>query len=134
MIHYEMIADDVVRAIEQLGLDPAHIAGLSDGGTVALVIGMTRPDVARAFVAIGLNYYNDDLVVIANQFADLEIMTRERPEEMAGPVAMTCGGASTRWSICIRRSPIPSCCWSTTRRTRCSSRIPGALGHKCSIS
>src|SRR4051812_42848151 len=46
-LRYEMMADVVVRFIEQLGLGPAHIAGVSDGGIVALVVGMTRPDVAR---------------------------------------------------------------------------------------
>ena len=35
-----MIADDVVRFIEQMGLGPAHIAGVSDGGITALVVGM----------------------------------------------------------------------------------------------
>jgi pimeloyl-ACP methyl ester carboxylesterase len=82
-LRYEMIAGDVVAFIEQLGVAPAHIALVSDGGIVALVVGMTRPDVARALVAVGPNYYNDEQVVIANQFADLEIMARERPEEMA---------------------------------------------------
>lgn len=81
-IRYEMIADDVVRFIETLDLGPAHIAGVSDGGIVALVVGMTRPEVARSLVAVGPNYYNDPQVVIANQFCDLEIMARERPWEM----------------------------------------------------
>lgn len=82
-IRYEMIADDVVRFIEQLELGPAHIAGVSDGGITALVVGMTRPEMARALVAVGPNYYNDDKVIEANTFCDLEIMARERPEEMA---------------------------------------------------
>ncbi|MFN8590088.1 MAG: alpha/beta hydrolase [Thermomicrobiales bacterium] len=82
-IRYEMIADDVVAFIEHLGAGPAHIAGVSDGGIVALVVGMTRPDVARALVAVGPNYYNDELVEIANRFADLDLMERERPHEMA---------------------------------------------------
>ncbi|MDN5872720.1 MAG: alpha/beta hydrolase [Nitrococcus sp.] len=87
-IRYETIADDVVRFMEQMTLGPAHIAGVSDGGIVALVIGMTRPEMARALVAVGPNYFNDDLVRIANQFADLEIMARERPEEMAQMAAL----------------------------------------------
>lgn len=82
-IRYEMIVDDVVAFIEQMQIGPAHIAGVSDGGIVALVVGMTRPDVAGALVAVGPNYYNDAQVVIANEFADLKKMERERPEEMA---------------------------------------------------
>jgi len=82
-LRYEMIADDVVRFIEVMSLGQAHIAGVSDGGIVALVVGMTRPDVARALVAVGPNYYTDEQVEIDNRFADLELMERERPEEMA---------------------------------------------------
>jgi pimeloyl-ACP methyl ester carboxylesterase len=70
---------------------------VSDGGIVALVIGMTRPDVAGALVAVGPNYYNDDLVVIANQFADLEKMERERPEEMAVQAARHDRNAEPGW-------------------------------------
>jgi pimeloyl-ACP methyl ester carboxylesterase len=82
MLRYERIADDVVRFIEVMNLGKSHIAGVSDGGITALVVGMTRPDVARSLVAVGPNYYNDELVEIANQFCDLEIMARERPWEM----------------------------------------------------
>lgn len=96
-IRYEMIADDVVRFIEQLDSGPAHIAGVSDGGITALVVGMTRPDVARALVAVGPNYYNDDLVKIANQFADLEIMARERPEQMEHLAALHDRGGGPGW-------------------------------------
>jgi pimeloyl-ACP methyl ester carboxylesterase len=80
---YTMIADDVCAFIERMGLAPAHVAGVSDGGIVALTIGMTRPELARCLVAVGPNYYNDEQVVEANQFADLERMERETPEQMA---------------------------------------------------
>jgi pimeloyl-ACP methyl ester carboxylesterase len=92
-----MIADDVVKFIEQLNAGPAHIAGVSDGGITALVVGMTRPDVARALVAVGPNYYNDDLVEIANQFADLEIMARERPAQMEELAALHDRGGGPGW-------------------------------------
>lgn len=96
-IRYEMIAVDVVRFIETLDLGPAHIAGVSDGGIVALVVGMIRPEMARALVAVGPNYYNDEHVVIANQFADLEIMERERPHEMAIMAATHDRGGGPGW-------------------------------------
>jgi pimeloyl-ACP methyl ester carboxylesterase len=83
VLRYEMFADDLASFIEALGLAPAHIAGVSDGGITALVLGMRRPQVARALVAVGPNYYNDELVTIANRFCDLELMERERPHEMA---------------------------------------------------
>ncbi len=82
-IAYDLIAADVGAFINRLGLAPAHIAGVSDGGIVALHIGMTRPGLARSLVAVGPNYYNDDLVREANRFADLERIERETPELMA---------------------------------------------------
>ena len=82
-IAYDLIASDVGAFIEQMGLAPAHLAGVSDGGIVALHIGMTRPELARSLVAVGPNYFNDDLVREANKFADLERIERETPELMA---------------------------------------------------
>lgn len=96
-IRYEMIAVDVVDFIEALALGPAHIAGVSDGGIVALVVGMMRPEMARSLVAVGPNYYNDEQVVIANQFADLEIMERERPHEMEIMAATHDRGGGPGW-------------------------------------
>ncbi|MCA9878686.1 MAG: alpha/beta hydrolase [Thermomicrobiales bacterium] len=96
-IRYDMIADDVVQFIEHLGAGPAHIAGVSDGGITALVVGMTRPDVARSLVAVGPNYYNDELVKTANQFADLELMQRERPHEMALMASLHDRGGGPGW-------------------------------------
>jgi len=79
-ITYELIASDVCAFIEQVGLAPAHIGGVSDGGITALVIGMTRPDLARTLVTVGPNYYNDEQVLSANTFADVEKIEREQPE------------------------------------------------------
>jgi pimeloyl-ACP methyl ester carboxylesterase len=82
-LDYRMIAADICALIEQIGAGPAHIAGVSDGGIVALTIGMTRPELARSLVAVGPNYYNDDLVREANQFADLSTMPERVQAAMA---------------------------------------------------
>ncbi|MFM9107664.1 MAG: alpha/beta fold hydrolase [Chloroflexota bacterium] len=82
-LDYHLIAGDICALIEQLGAGPAHVAGVSDGGIVALTIGMTRPDLARSLVAVGPNYYNDDLVREANEFADVSRMSPRAIEAMA---------------------------------------------------
>lgn len=82
-LDYHMIAADICALIEQVGAGPAHIAGVSDGGIAALTIGMTRPDLARSLVAVGPNYYNDDLVREANQFADISTMSDRGASAMA---------------------------------------------------
>ncbi len=77
---YELIADDICKMIEEMKISPAHIAGLSDGAIVGLHISMTRPDLLRTLTCVGVNYYNDDLVREANEFADVKKIEREEPE------------------------------------------------------
>src|ERR1700722_11830082 len=67
---FELIADDICKFIEQVKIGPAHIAGMSDGAIIALQMGMTRPDLVRTLLCVGVNYYNDDLVKEANKFFD----------------------------------------------------------------
>ena len=77
---YELIADDICKFIEEKKIGPVHIAGLSDGAIVGLHISMTRPDLMRTLICVGVNYYNDDLVREANEFADVEKIERKQPE------------------------------------------------------
>src|SRR5579871_4695796 len=61
-ITYEMIADDVSTLIERLEIAPAHMAGMSDGGIAALHIAMTRPELVRSLVCVGVNYTVDERI------------------------------------------------------------------------
>jgi pimeloyl-ACP methyl ester carboxylesterase len=79
-LSYEQIADDVAKFVEQLGLAPAHVAGVSDGGIVALALGMTRPELVRTLVCVGANYLNDAQVKEANKLVDAEVLEREHPD------------------------------------------------------
>ena len=45
--------DDLKALLDHLGIDLAHIAGLSMGGNVALNFGLTYPDMARSLVVAG---------------------------------------------------------------------------------
>jgi len=53
---------------------------LSDGAIVALHIGMTNPYLAHSLVCVGANYYNDDLVKIANACIDVNQIEHNTPE------------------------------------------------------
>lgn len=76
----ELIADDVARFIERLDLAPAHVAGVSLGGRVGLVLGMARPDLLRSLVCVGANYRVDDQRRAAVRFFDAEALERDHPE------------------------------------------------------
>jgi len=44
---FELIGDDVASLVAQLELPPIHIAGISDGGVVALDCALRRPELTR---------------------------------------------------------------------------------------
>lgn len=87
-LDYALVADDVCAFVEQMGLAPAHLAGVSDGGIVALTVGMSRPELARSLVAVGPNYWNDELVRRANEFAAEATLARLERESPAFSGAM----------------------------------------------
>ncbi len=50
---YEVIADDTAALIAELGLEAPVVGGWSDGGQVALELGLRHPGVARALIPGG---------------------------------------------------------------------------------
>jgi len=54
-ITYELMRDDTVACLEALGLAGVHLVGWSDGGIIALMVAIERPDLVGRIVAIGAN-------------------------------------------------------------------------------
>ncbi|MDQ3224413.1 MAG: alpha/beta hydrolase [Gemmatimonadota bacterium] len=79
-LSYAQMADDVAAFIELLRLTPAHLAGFSDGATISLVLGMTRPAVLRSLVCVGANYCVDDHLRRGMELFDAAAIERESPE------------------------------------------------------
>lgn len=60
-LSYSLYAEDLLAVIEALKLDRPLIAGFSDGGTTASIIGMIAPDLPRALVNYaGYQTFNPD--------------------------------------------------------------------------
>src|SRR5207244_2429173 len=57
--HYEDMTTETIAAIDKLIGGPAHLIGWSDGGNVALLVALRRPDLVRSLVLIGSNYHFD---------------------------------------------------------------------------
>jgi pimeloyl-ACP methyl ester carboxylesterase len=53
---FEQIGDDIATFAEQLELGAVHLAGISDGGVVALDCAIRRPTVTRTITVLGGNY------------------------------------------------------------------------------
>jgi pimeloyl-ACP methyl ester carboxylesterase len=77
---FDQLAGDVAAFIEQLNLAPTHVAGVSDGGIIALTLAMARPELVRSLVLVGANYTNDEQVQAANASIDPDVFEREHPE------------------------------------------------------
>lgn len=58
--HYDTMADETIAVLEHLGR-PAHLVGWSDGGNIALLVALRRPDLVHRLVAIGSNYHHSGL-------------------------------------------------------------------------
>ena len=54
------MADETIAYLEHLGRR-THLIGHSDGGIVALMVAMRRPDLVKRVAAIGANYHFDGL-------------------------------------------------------------------------
>jgi pimeloyl-ACP methyl ester carboxylesterase len=76
----DQLADDVAAFITQLNVAPAHLAGVSDGAVIAMVLAMTRPELVRTLVMVGANATNDEQVQAANAFIDPDFLEKEHPE------------------------------------------------------
>lgn len=50
---FEIMADDTIAFIDAIGTGPVHLVGWSDGGNVAMIVAVRRPDLVRKLVIIG---------------------------------------------------------------------------------
>ncbi|MFF3849317.1 alpha/beta fold hydrolase [Streptomyces sp. NPDC002328] len=55
-LSYTDMADDTVAFLERVVGGPAHLVGWSDGGVVALLVAVARPELVRKIVVIGANF------------------------------------------------------------------------------
>ena len=73
-----LLAADTVALLEQLGTGPVHLVGWSAGGTVALRVALSRPDLVRKLVLISTGISRD-----GSTPADLALVHGSNEEELA---------------------------------------------------
>jgi pimeloyl-ACP methyl ester carboxylesterase len=61
-LSYALMADDMLKLLDQLNIRQTDIVGWSDGGIIGLDLAMHHPQRVRRLVAIGANYDVDGLV------------------------------------------------------------------------
>ena len=55
--HFEFQRDEAIAYLEDVVKAPAHLIGYSDGGIIALMVALKRPDLVKSMVLIGANYH-----------------------------------------------------------------------------
>jgi pimeloyl-ACP methyl ester carboxylesterase len=68
---YDAMASETIAFIEHLERR-VSLVGHSDGGNVALMVAMRRPDLVRRIVAVGANYHFEGLMAVSSFDTDSE--------------------------------------------------------------
>jgi len=56
-LHFEFQAKEAIAYLEDAVKEPAHLIGYSDGGIIALMVAIVRPELVKSIVAIGANFH-----------------------------------------------------------------------------
>lgn len=59
--HYDDMANETIAFLELLGRR-CHVIGHSDGGIIALLVALRRPDLVKRVIVVGANYHFNGLV------------------------------------------------------------------------
>ena len=62
--HYADMADETIGVLEKVVGGPAHLVGWSDGGIIALIVALRRPDLVRKLVVVGANYHFEGIAPV----------------------------------------------------------------------
>lgn len=57
--HYPDMVAETIGVLESVVGAPAHLVGWSDGGIVALLVALERPELVRRIVVVGANFHYD---------------------------------------------------------------------------
>ena len=99
--HYDDMATETIGALEKLIRGPAHLVGWSDGGNVALLVALRRPDLVRTLVLIGANYhFNGNMPTGPAGSASMPLRDRysERSPDGEAHFATVLQKSKTMWS------------------------------------
>jgi pimeloyl-ACP methyl ester carboxylesterase len=69
-LSYQIFAEDTLQVLDRLGIQRADIVGWSDGGIIALLLGLEAPQRVGRIVAISANFQPSGLISEANRVQD----------------------------------------------------------------
>jgi pimeloyl-ACP methyl ester carboxylesterase len=69
-LSYQIFAEDTIQVLDRLGIQRTDIVGWSDGGIIALMLGLEVPQRVKQIVAISTNFQPSGLIPEANWVQD----------------------------------------------------------------
>ncbi|WP_433579254.1 alpha/beta fold hydrolase [Nocardia brasiliensis] len=79
----DLLADDVIAFLEQIVGGPAHLAGYSSGGFVALAVAARRPDIVRRLAVLNTAYDKDGWMFLPEPDGELPAEVVDRYAEVS---------------------------------------------------
>lgn len=76
-LHFEFQREEAIAFLEDVVKEPAHLIGYSDGGIIALMVAIARPDLVKSIVAIGANYHYEAPL---SDFTEADVSEEEQAE------------------------------------------------------
>jgi pimeloyl-ACP methyl ester carboxylesterase len=76
-LHFDFQCKEAIAYLEDVVKEPAHLIGYSDGGIIALLVAIARPDLVKSIVAIGANYHYDAPL---SEFTEADVSEEEQAE------------------------------------------------------
>jgi pimeloyl-ACP methyl ester carboxylesterase len=74
---YEQLSIDMIKLLDNLGIDSCDIIGWSDGGIVGLIMGMNYPARTKKIVAMGANIWSDTTSLSPADIEKVKVARRE---------------------------------------------------------
>ncbi len=85
--HFDFQRDEAIAYIEDVIGAPTHLIGHSDGGIIALMVAIARPDLVLSIIATGTNYswdagltFDDEVIISDENRAEFAERSPDAPE------------------------------------------------------
>jgi pimeloyl-ACP methyl ester carboxylesterase len=93
-LHFNYQVREAIAYLESVVQEPAHLIGYSDGGIIALLVALERPELVRSIVTLGANFHHSgtlplpdfDGVVSADDQDEYNRTSPDAPETLAAKI------------------------------------------------
>ena len=93
-MHFDYQVGEAIAYLESIVSEPAHLIGYSDGGIIALLLAIKRPDLVRSIITLGANFHHSgtlplpdfDGIVSAEDQTEYNATSPDAPDTLAAKI------------------------------------------------